>query len=333
MTHHGCRWLLALALGTTAASASAQSKPGPAPAAPSAAPSVPEAAGDPARSLFEEGTANLNAGQFAQAAEKLRAAWKLKKSYDVAANLGASLLKLGAHAEAARFLSFGLREYPVGGKPSVKKWIGELLDEAKKEITTLRVQVSVDGADVTVNGESLGPSPLADETYVAPGTLHVRATKQGYEPASAEQRGEKGGSITLRLAPEPRGPTTMSAERPRWPAIAGGGLAVALVGTGIAFAVVASDKAGAADKKLEEIRATPNAGPCSVTAVTGACGELSELNRAHDQMRNVSVGLLIGAGVVAAATVAYTVWAVKGPVRAGMTVGPRGTGILVQGAF
>lgn len=332
MKHHGCRWLVALALASWVTSAHAQSKPPPPPGAPSSAPTVQASSADPARTLFEEGTEALNAGKFGDAIDKLQAAWRLKKSYDVAANLGAAYHKLGMHATAAGYLSLALREYPVGAKPSVKKWLEELLADAKRDAVTIKIEVNVNGADVIMNGESYGKSPIAHELYLTPGLITVDATKEGYERARAQKDGAKGSSVQMSLALQPR-TESGTTQRPRWPTFAGGGLAVALAGVGIGLAVGAGEKASAADEKLEEIRATPNAGPCPAAPSTGLCAELADLNRGHDQMRNASIGMFVGAGVVAAAAAAYTLWARSGPVRAGVTVGPRGSGLLVQGSF
>jgi len=319
-----------IAVGTAAPFAHAQ----PAPAKSATPPIAPSATvADEARKLFEEGTAELNAGRYAEAAVKLRAAWAKKKSYDVAGNLGTALIQLGKDAEAAKLLSYAVSNFPAGGSPKEKKWVEETFAAVRKSVVMVRVRVTVEGADVFVNGEAIGKSPVTDDTYAMPGVIVVVANKEGFEDARLELKGDKGGDVDAALTMKAKGTPPVVTEWPRWPAFVGAGVAAVAVGAGVGFAVSAGDNAGAADKKLAEIRKTSGAGPCPETPATGACRDLADLNRAHDQMRNVSAGFFIGAGILALGTAGYAVWATRTPVQATVGVGPRGAAFVVQGSF
>jgi hypothetical protein len=338
MKHHACGWLFALALGLGVASAPAQPRPAPSPsasAAPAAAPPAQEG-GDPARKLFEEGTEALNDGKFADAADKLRAAWRLRESYDIAANLGAALHKLERHAEAATFLSFALREYPVGAKQSVKKWLEELLAEAKKEVVTVRVQVSADGADVIVNGEPCGKSPVTRELYAAPGAITVEATKEGFERAQAKQDGAKGGSVQMSLTLVPRKTKEVPPVPPRSmvPAYVLGGVAVVALGVGIGSAVAAGEKAGAADRQLQAIRETR--GPCTSPPEDNACKDLLVMREEQRTLQNLVLWSFLGAGAAAIGTSVYVfVTRSTAPPKVALApaVLPNGSGFVMMGKW
>jgi hypothetical protein len=212
--------------GTKSATPAASSVPS---ATASASPAAPAPPMDEARRLYEEGTAELNAGHYAQAAEKLRAAWAKKKSYDVAGNLGTALVQLGKRAEAARLLAYAVANFPAGGSPKERKWAEDTLADVRKEVVLLRVRVSVDGAEVSVNGEAVGTSPLAEETYAEPGAVVVVAKKDGFEDARVEMQGDKGGTleplVTMRAK---SGPSPEPNRLPAYIAFGAGGVGLVL---------------------------------------------------------------------------------------------------------
>jgi len=299
MTRHRISLLLTVfAVGLAAPPALAQAAPGAAPAA--------DTADDGARRLFAEGTAELNAGKAASAETKLRAAWQIKKSYDVAGNLGAALLELGRHAEAAQLLAYAADNLPAGGKPSVKKWVLDLLRQARSEVCAVRVRVSLDGAQVRVNGEGAGTSPLAHGRYVPPGALVVEVSKEGFEPHREVQRCAAGSESELTVtlaAKEPRRVPVVTTTRGAWPLyVLGGTGAAALVAGGVLI--------GAAHAPEDEIRGLSR----SIQARGGTCpgdprcDDLARRASASDTMSRAGVGLLVGGAALSAAAGLYWFW-------------------------
>src|SRR5882672_10503221 len=59
-----------------------------------------------ARALYKSASEAFEASQYADARRLLLEAWELRQSYDVAASLGDTELKLGLFPEAAEHLSF-----------------------------------------------------------------------------------------------------------------------------------------------------------------------------------------------------------------------------------
>lgn len=299
--------------GTPTAAATAQA---PAKGAPTAAP-VAEAPHDPTLKLFEEGTADLNAGKFAEAAEKLRAAWARRNAYDIAGNLGAALLKLGKHAEAARFLSYAADNFPVGGKPGVRKMIEDMLAEATREVVTLRVKVSEDGAAVKVNGADAGTSPMTARTFVEAGAIVIEVQKAGFEDTRLQLQGEKGGTLEAPIVMRKKtsGGTEEPNRLPAYIALGAGGVGLVLgVATGVAAVAKKNDVAGA----------------CSPTNVCPIAAR-GDYDTALTLARVSTVGLVV-AGVGAAVGVTLLVVSSrKAPPAASLVVGPAFLG--VKGAF
>ncbi|MFO0587431.1 MAG: hypothetical protein U0441_07825 [Polyangiaceae bacterium] len=306
---------------TTSASASA-----PKATTSASASAAPAASVDPTRKLFEDGTEALNAGRFAEAEQKLRAAWAQRSTYDVAGNLGATLLKLGRPVEAARFLSFAVDHFPVGGKPSVKQWVDELLAEAKKQVVTVRVKIaaegtaSADGAAVSVNGAAAGTWPLDEAVFTDAGPIVVSARKDGFDDARLELRGEKGAEVEAALVMKAKAPVVGGGEPVRWPAYAAFGVG----GLGLIVGSVTGGLAAADNAKL--------AGACNKT--TGACPEnqrstLAELNA----FSYASTAAFVVAGLGAALGVTLLVLPSKTKSTPAAVVSASPGFVSVKGAF
>src|SRR3954463_14437863 len=65
-----------------------------------------------ARALYKKAAEAFEASQYTEARRLLLDAWALRQSYDVAASLGDTEIKLGLFAEAAEHLSFSVRNFP-----------------------------------------------------------------------------------------------------------------------------------------------------------------------------------------------------------------------------
>jgi hypothetical protein len=163
---------------------------------------------DLARKAFDVGNGLHDRGMLSEAEDVYLVAWKLKKSYDVAANLGNVEADLKHPGRAAAFLAFALREFPVGGKPSLRESLAKLLAEVRQQVGALRVQLNVPGAEVLVDGVSLGSFPLPDDVFVEPGPHRILAKAAGYRDAQATAKVAKGQAqeVRLELKPKTRGP-------------------------------------------------------------------------------------------------------------------------------
>jgi len=337
------RWIYVL----VAASALCATRPGYAdePKRP-AAELAPGEGDEQARKWVAEGNKAYAVGDWVAAEKAYSEAFKLKPQYDIAGNLGIAQIGQDKFREAAQNLAYTLRLFPVTGDPETRKMMQRPYDLAKQYVGALKVRVNVKGADVLVDGKSVGEAPLLDPVYVEAGEHKVEAKLTGYHDALYPVRVDKGSSVDvqLNLMPMPKaegGGEDMELvvrKRSKLPAIIAGGVAVAAAGVGVAMMVVS---AGKKDDALVLDKAI-GAGGCTGAMPDGRCQELRDTAYQVDTFHNVGVGAFIGAGVLAAAAVGYLVWPqqkvlqkkVTGlAVQAAPVIGRGQGGIVFSGSF
>ncbi|HKQ69596.1 MAG TPA: tetratricopeptide repeat protein [Polyangiaceae bacterium] len=144
-----------------------------------------------ARKRFQEGVAAADLGNYEGARVAFQQAYALKPHASVLRNLGQAELKTSHFVEAARHLSLFLRDTTFGSvadREAAKK----SLAQAESKVGKVTVDVDVDGADVTVDGELVGRSPLADPVYIEAGRRLLRVSKDGHTPYEQPQMLEPG---------------------------------------------------------------------------------------------------------------------------------------------
>jgi hypothetical protein len=311
--------------------------------APPVAPAPPAAQappGDPAtilvrsRELFTRGNKLYDQGNLQGAEAAYLDAWKLKKSYDVGGNLGNVEADLKKWRAAAEYLSYALREFPAGGRTSLRDDMIGRLTEAQKYVGKLLFQVNHAGAEVFIDGASVGIAPLQQEVYVDPGTHLVEARLEGYPPAQATVTAARGraDTVPLTLVAAVTGPN-------RKVVIAGAVVTGVLAIAGGAMLGLYASKGSSASSLYTTIRGPQNNGVCPppTAVLTGNCAALlSDLN-AKATFGTTGAILLPVAGAVGLATLIYGLaGGSRGP-RSGLVVAPvltaESRGVFVQGSF
>jgi len=313
-------------------------------AQPAASPSKSDAKTDEARELFIRGMALYEQGQYERAEAALLASWSLKKHYQIAGNLGVCEMKLGKYRNAAEHLSVFLKELPPAGDQQDRKRAQALLDEARTKVAVVKIGVDVDGAEVRVDGQVIGAAPLAAEVFVEPGKRTVEAARGGYENTREVIDAKAGASLSASLklrpsAPPPLtppsdqskrlseiGPPVMSARPNRKVLIAGGAVAGAALVSGLVFTVLANGKAGAGDEKRDMIRAIGGSSACLSEQFKADCDALHDLRQSVSTFTNIAGWAFIGAGVVAAGTLIYTLSSPRKTVAPAVLAAPVVTG-------
>ncbi|WP_437757933.1 PEGA domain-containing protein [Sorangium sp. So ce1389] len=335
-------WTLSLAMTLLAPAAGAQQ------AAPRAETQESDALTDKARQLFEDGVKAAKTGKWDDAHAAFLAAWVLKPHYQIASNLGVASLRVGKPRDAAEYLTLYLREAPAT-KVQERQRAEASLQEARAQVAAVTVRVAPDGAEVTVDGTSVGRAPLADPVFLDPGRHEVGAKLDGYVPQAQPVAATAGGTeaVVLELKRAP----ALNAERdgagrgvlPAPQVSRGGGRTAVLVGGGIAtgvgaaagvlFTVLANNRASEAETlKKPLIAAGPN--PCALTIHRQNCVRQSKALDESALYSNVAFWSFVGAGTVGLGTLLYAI--VSSPedrVQVTPMVGINDVGLSVGGAF
>lgn len=131
-----------------------------------------------AREKFKEGVKAYDSGQFEQARTLFLQAYALKRHPAVLLNLGQSEMKAGYVEDAGNHLQQFLREHKEA-TPEQKAAANAGVQEAQRKTGFVIVIVDADDADVSIDGQSIGQSPLLDPYFVKPGKHTVSAVKGG----------------------------------------------------------------------------------------------------------------------------------------------------------
>jgi hypothetical protein len=294
---------------------------------------------DHADDLFDQAGDARDAGRFADAERLLLEAWSLKQTHDVAANLGLVQLKLGKLPEAAQHLAWALQHFPPSESAKARKALGQELATVRAKIGALRIQPSVEGADVTVNGQLVDATALADEVFVQPGTVTVTASRPGYLTASqtltvtADAETQR---VSLVLVP--RG--DQSNKRSVVPGAVLGGVAGAALVTGIGLTVGGAIKHASSTSLGQAITQAHHSCVTNALNFDPQCDALASTTSTADTLNHVGIGVLVGAGAAAVGSVAYFLWPESKPsarpaggIHVAPTVSTSGGGILFSGAF
>ncbi|MFT3769631.1 MAG: hypothetical protein QM820_29700 [Minicystis sp.] len=276
------------------------------------------------------------------------AAWALNPTYDVAANLGHTQYRLGKHRDAAEHLDFALRNWPLIGKPEPRKLAEERLAELRTLVSTLKVEIQVEHADVFVDGKLVGQSPLAHDLFVTPGRHEVEARHDLHGKETVAVDAAKGAVQPVRftmgtsVSPPPTATPSATAVPdapggPRTPVlVAGGATAGAALVVGVVLTIVANGKASDAATKNKALVDQQGARACAQPTASG-CQELHDLLVSRSTMGSAAAWSFIGAGTVGVATLMYGLLAPRHSAKTGLEISPvvsgREGGIIVRGAW
>ncbi len=318
-----CSWMIAASAGEAAAA-----DPAPAVAGTSSE----------ADRLFEQGVAAQKAGKLADAEALFVKAWGIKKTWDIAANLGLVELKQGKLAEGARHVAYAIANLPPTESDTTRDNLAKAFAAARAEVAEVKVTCDVEGATVRVGGKVAGVTPLGTAVFAAPGSVSVDVTKDGYEAASKSVEATKGGTaeIALTLVKKSSGDT----ERSKVPGFVIGGVGVAglitggvLIGAGYATNSDVNAKLPHDDKGNPLCQRPPVTGPDRPE-----CAALRARTSDANTLANAGVITLAAGGLAVAGAVLYFVWpssstTQKAGARVTPVLGRQGGGVVLSGSF
>lgn len=131
-----------------------------------------------ARERFKEGVTYFDKKDFAKARVAFLQAYALKKHPAVLLNLAQSELRSGHEADAAQHFSQYLREHKDASETE-RQSAETGLNAAKALVAEVTLDVEPSGAELFVDGDAVGSSPLAGALFLAPGAHRVQAKKDG----------------------------------------------------------------------------------------------------------------------------------------------------------
>jgi hypothetical protein len=310
---------------------------------------------------FRQGKAFVKEDRWEDARRAYLAGWQIKRGYDIAGNLGSVELELGLSREAAGHLAYCIKSFPATGTAAQLAYIKGRFEEARQRVAALSIQVNVDGAEVYVDGRSIGRSPFPDDVYIEPGSRTLEVKLAGFAPSKRAVEAAKGSwqSVALVLrasasapgqAPSPVVPVVPivpvgpiegeGEERSRAPFYVGGAAAAVGISAGVIGVVLSHSAALRADERFKQLKSSSGEGACLLAANQVQCEALDQAYRDRATFRTVGIVGFSAAGAAAAAVLGYALLSSGKPpsrgsskVRVDLTAGAGMAGALVTGGF
>jgi PEGA domain len=312
------------------------------------------------RKLYEQGNRVIAVGNYGEARDRYREAFDRARLPKIAVRLGSVELLTGHYRDAAEHLSFGLQEdEKLSADDRVE--IEKQLAEAKKKLGTVSIEVNVAGAEVLVDAQHVGITPLSMPVFTETGSRTFEAQKSGYISARQVVTVTAGSApmVALRLLPLPprgaeaetAGPASGATAVPKAAATSrsaaigwGIGLTVVGLGAGVGLTFASSAEGAAVDKRVSErntpefqLDCRPKFSSKLNPADTSLCHEFAGMRGSQEGLAlGAIVGYVVG-GAALLSTTALMVWPRPRGTQTGFrvlpSVGSRGGGLLVIGSF
>ncbi len=280
----------------------------------------------------------MNAKNWDEARRLLMGLWTRAQSYDVASSLMYVEYHTGHFAKAANYAAFAIRNAPPVANRNELDLLRKGLDELKQRVGAITVIVNRSGAEVLVDSEVVGSSPLASDVYVDVGPHVIRARLAGSESPKVRVDALAGQPNTVQLdiplattadpPPSLRGPGAIAASAPEsrdnsldyTPTIITASVGGAALVGGIVSIIVAANKQVEADDRLGKLGGD---NPCAAgidATQEPECHDIHQLATSATTLRTVAY---IGFGAAAAAGFAtFVLWPRSRPQPASVQASP-----------
>jgi tetratricopeptide (TPR) repeat protein len=286
-------------------------------------------AADTARAteLFKNGKLAFARGEMAEAEHLFSQALSIRKSSDIAANLGQSELEQQKFRSAAEHFAWALANLLPSATDAQRKAVENGLARARSEVAVLRLDVRPEGADVLVGEQAVGKAPIVSPVFVDPGEVIVSVKHEGYVAIDKRVMAGKGteqavevaltpksdalpstvGAVDSGLEHQPPSPAVPADHGPRSlvPAYVASGVAVAGGVVGLVFTLSANSKEDDADALRDSL--AEYSGGCKGEAPQSECDDLTGQRKSVDRSRNLAIGAFVVGGVAAVAA-GYFFW-------------------------
>lgn len=156
---------------------------------------------DEASEHFRSGVGFYKDRDFTAAMVEFKRAYELAPNYRVLYNLGQTARELRDYAAALTAFERYLREGGTEVPAARRKEVQTSVDELKKKVGKLKISVPAAGAEISVDDQPVGVSPLAEALTLNVGKHKLAATLSGYTPIQrvVEVAGSAEDTVTLDL--------------------------------------------------------------------------------------------------------------------------------------
>lgn len=165
-----------------------------------AAPPLAESLVGSAKADYDAGRILYADGDYAGAALKWDLAYKNSGDPRLLWNIAAARKAQRKYAEVERLVHRYLKE-GTELSPEDRAEAQQLLSTIAAFVADLTLQINEPGAQVTLDGEAVGTSPLSEPLRVDIGQHTIGVSKAGYEPVQLSQQVTSNTSLTVTLTP------------------------------------------------------------------------------------------------------------------------------------
>ena len=159
----------------------------------------PEVLHREAEADFRAATRLFDEGDLEGAVARYRLAFAKEANARSLGNLAVALDRLGRSAEAAEAFERYLAGDLPGFNPAWARSAQDALWRLQRRLGRMRILVNEEGAEVAVDGEPFGHSPLGRDKYFLPGLHRVEANKDGFGTHTREVVVEEGKATHIQL--------------------------------------------------------------------------------------------------------------------------------------
>ena len=198
---------------------------------------------------FSKGVELYDENDFAGALVEFKRAYEISKDWHILFNVAQAAFQTQNYALALNTFQQYLTEGGAGIAKDRKKFCDGEIEKLKGRVAKLEIVANVSGADVLVDDEKVGVTPLAEPLVVSQGKRKITLTLAGRIPETRtiELAGRDSQRLEFQLkeddtAPPPPPPPVVTHKKIPW-ALWGvtGGIAVGAVVTGVVALVFSSD--------------------------------------------------------------------------------------------
>jgi hypothetical protein len=170
------------------------------------APTEDEAARQTAKQLRDDGARALDAGHPDEALGLFRRAYETYPKPNMLFNIGLALDALERRVEALDAFELFLLQ-ATDAPPEARRHAAEQIAALTSAVGHLAVTVDVDGAEVEIDGQKVGTTPLPRVAHLAPGLHALRVSHANYNAEERQLTVAAGQTVRLTVHLRPVAPT------------------------------------------------------------------------------------------------------------------------------